>query len=87
MMPLGSSIAPFEREMNSLYQLAMGRQISINQASIEQLRTVPHIGPVRASRIVKNRRENGLFSSISDLSRVRGIGPRTIQKVAPYIKH
>ena len=86
MVPPGSSVAPFVPERNSLFELAMGRRISINQATLGQLQTVPHIGPVRASRIVENRRKEGLFSSISELQRVRGIGPRTIQKVAPYLK-
>jgi competence ComEA-like helix-hairpin-helix protein len=78
-------IAPSKRERASVYLLAMGRQISINDGTIEQLETVPHIGPSRAAAIVKNRRKNGSFSSIGDLRRVHGIGPRTIQRVAPYL--
>ena len=78
-------VAPTSRERNSVHQLAMGRQLSINLSTAEQLETVPHIGPFRAIQIVINRRENGNFSSIGDLKRVRGIGPRTVQKVAPYL--
>ena len=80
-------IAPMVRERNSLHQIAMGRQLSINNSTAEQLETVPHIGPVRAAEIVRNRREKGNFLSVGDLKRVRGIGPRTVQKVAQYLRH
>ena len=78
-------VAPMARVRNSVHQLAMGRRLSINSSTAEQLETVPHIGTVRATEIVRNRREKGLFSSIDDLRRVHGIGPRTVQKVMQYL--
>ena len=83
----GPSIAPFDREWNSVYRLAMGRRISVNQASASQLETLPHIGPKRAAAIVRYRNENGNFSSLGALVNVRGVGPRTVQRVSPFVEH
>lgn len=41
---------------------------------------LPGIGPVLARRIVEDRALHGEFASIDDLDRVRGIGPRTIDR-------
>ena len=82
----GAPIAPNDQERNSIHQMAMGRRVSLTSSTIQQLETVPHIGPVRAAEIVRDRREKGNFLSIGDLKRVRGIGPRTVQKVAQYVR-
>jgi competence protein ComEA len=84
-LPPGATIAPSEREWSSPYRLAMGRPVSINNGTEEQLRTVPNIGPRRASSIVENRRYNGVFYDISDLQRVHGFGPKTVDRVAPFV--
>lgn len=59
--------------------------IDINTASAEMLDTVPGIGPAIASRILDFRAQNGPFRSVADLERVRGIGPRTLERMAPYL--
>jgi len=85
MLGPGATIAPSQREWSSPYRLAMGRPISINTATVDQLVSIPNIGPKRAGEIVRDRRSNGRFSGIVDLKRVRGVGPRTVQKVTPFI--
>ncbi len=85
MVMAGATIAPSDREWRSPHRLAMGRRISINNGTEDQLRSVPNIGAKRAEKIVKNRRDNGYFLNVGDLKRVRGIGPRTVQKVAPFV--
>ena len=79
-------IAPFDREWNSVHRLAMGRTISISHASAPQLEALPNIGPKRAAEIVRYRNENGNFASIGALMNVHGIGPRTVQRVAPFLE-
>jgi competence ComEA-like helix-hairpin-helix protein len=54
-------------------------RIDINRASVADL---PTIGPRLAERIVDDRDENGPFSSLADLARVRGIGPATIERIS-----
>jgi competence protein ComEA len=63
----------------------MGRPVSINNGTEEQLRTVPNIGPRRAASIVEYRTYNGYFNDISALQRVHGVGPKTVELVAPFV--
>ena len=51
--------------------------IDINAASSAQLDTLTGIGPVYAQRIIDGRP----YSSVDDLLRVSGIGPKTLQKI------
>lgn len=61
-------------------------RLDVNIASAAQLELLPHIGPALAARIVDDRAANGPFRSIADLDRVKGIGPRTIERIAPFIR-
>jgi competence protein ComEA len=49
-------------------------KININAATVEQLDTLPGIGPALAQRIVEYRTVNGPFTTLEDLKKVRGIG-------------
>ncbi len=57
------------------------RLININTASAAELELLPQIGPTLAARIVAEREANGPFASLEDIERVRGIGPRTVEKI------
>jgi competence ComEA-like helix-hairpin-helix protein len=59
--------------------------ININTASIEELQNLPRIGPKMAERIVQHRQEVGLFQTISDFKKVRGIGDKTFQNLKDLI--
>ena len=59
--------------------------LDINLASREELMRLPGIGPVLAERIVADRQANGPFRRIEDLTRIRGIKSRTLEKLRPYI--
>jgi competence protein ComEA len=56
-------------------------KIDINSASEEQLDRLPGIGAAKAKAIVDDRDQNGPFRSISDLKRVKGIGPKMIERM------
>lgn len=60
--------------------------IDINTAPKNDLLTLPKIGPVTAERIIRYRVDFGLFKSIDDLVNVKGIGPKTLEKLKPFIK-
>jgi competence protein ComEA len=60
---------------------AQGGLININTASIEQLTTLPGIGPAKATAIVENRP----YASVDDLDRVSGIGSKTIEQLRDLI--
>lgn len=52
-------------------------QLDINTASWVEWMQLEGIGETTARRIVADREENGPFSSITDIQRVKGIGPKT----------
>ena len=61
------------------------RLLNINTATVEELQTLPSIGPQTASKIIQYRVEHGNYSSIEALTGVKGIGEKTLEKVKPYI--
>ena len=52
-------------------------KISRNTATLEQLDTLPGVGPVTAQAILAWRDENGRFATVDDLLDVKGIGDAT----------
>ncbi|HEY3353940.1 MAG TPA: ComEA family DNA-binding protein [Polyangia bacterium] len=52
-----------------------------NRAAEDELRALPGIGPALARRILEERAARGPFRSVDDLARVRGIGPRTVERL------
>lgn len=53
-------------------------KLNLNQATVDQLDTLPGVGPVTAQAIVAWREDHGRFSSVDDLLDVRGIGDATL---------
>ena len=48
--------------------------MNLNDATAEQLETLPGVGPATAAAIISDRAAHGPFRSVNDLGRVRGIG-------------
>lgn len=60
-------------------------KVSINNATVELLMTLPGIGEEKAKDIVAYREENGLFTTIEDLTKVSGIGEALFAKIKDHI--
>jgi competence protein ComEA len=58
---------------------------SLNAAGLEQLMTVPGIGPKKAAAIMAWRAEHGPFTSIDGIAEVPGIGPSTIAALKAHL--
>ncbi|MET7732547.1 ComEA family DNA-binding protein [Streptomyces sp. NPDC005402] len=58
--PAGTAVAP----------------VSLNTATVDQLDTLPGVGPVLAQHIVDYRTQHGGFRSVNELREVNGIGDR-----------
>ena len=61
-----------------------GSAININRATVEDLVSLPGIGPALAARIVDSRREQ-MFETVEDLVRVRGIGTATLERLRSLV--
>ena len=59
--------------------------ININVADKEQLQALPRIGPKMAERILLYRHEKGSFKTKEELMNVKGIGPKTFEKLKNLI--
>jgi competence protein ComEA len=60
-------------------------QVDLNRAEWAELSQLPGIGESIARRIVESRATQGPFTSREDLRRVKGIGPRTMERLRPYL--
>jgi len=59
--------------------------LNINTAAAEELQTLPNIGERMAERIIDYRTQHGDFTSVDDLQKVKGVGPKTIEKLRPFV--
>jgi competence protein ComEA len=48
--------------------------VDLNSATLEQLDTLPGVGPATARAIIDWRTQHGRFQSVDDLSHIRGLG-------------
>lgn len=59
----------------------LGYPMDLNRAGVRDLLLLPGIGPGLAKRIVQERRAKGEFASPDDLSRVKGISRKTLERI------
>ncbi|WP_425315084.1 helix-hairpin-helix domain-containing protein [Streptomyces purpureus] len=60
--------------------------VSLSTATVEQLDTLPGVGPVLAQHIVDFRTERGGFQSVDQLREVTGIGDRRFADLKPLVR-
>ncbi|MCY3543560.1 MAG: helix-hairpin-helix domain-containing protein [Chloroflexi bacterium] len=59
--------------------------VNVNTAVLDDLDTLPGIGPVIAQAIIDYRNEHGDFKSINELDNVHRIGEKTLEKIEPCV--
>lgn len=72
-------LAPMTGSVNGGGQT--GGKVNVNRATEEELQTLPGIGPAKAAAIIRDREENGPFKTVDDLTRVSGIGEKTLENM------
>jgi len=65
--------------------IAIDFQIDVNRADWPELALMPNVGEQLAKRIVADRAERGAFHDLAELRRVRGVGPKTLESMKPYL--
>ena len=65
--------------------LWMGVLLDLNTVGATALQVVPGIGPALSERIVHDRVLRGRFLRLEDVTRVRGVGPRTLERMRPFV--
>jgi len=59
--------------------------VHLNSATLEELDTLPGVGPVTAQKILDYRNEQGAFSSVDELDAVPGIGPARLAELRKLV--
>ena len=61
-------------------------RVVLNLATEEDLRKLPGLGPKRVQAILELRqRQGGRFRAVADLLRVKGLGRKTLARLAPRL--
>jgi competence protein ComEA len=60
--------------------------VYLNQASVDELRRLPGVGPKRAEAILVLRQRLGRFQRVEDLLRVKGVGRGAVKKWRPLVR-
>jgi len=77
--PGGDRLAP------APLRLLCGAGIDPNRDAAEDLELLPAVGPSRARKIVESREADGPFERPEDLARIKGIGPKTVERLRPWL--
>ncbi len=83
-----SEVSPpfdFSSESETPVAESNGELVNLNTATLDELNSLPGIGPTLAQRIIDYRTQNGNFSTIEDLMNVSGIGVSTFEEIKNLI--
>lgn len=65
---------------------APATEVDLNTATLQDLEGLPGVGPSTAQKILDYRSQHGAFHSSDELLAVKGIGPKKLEKMKPYLR-
>lgn len=74
------------RSSNQASVAAGSGLVNLNTATMDELDTLPGVGPATADKIIQYRNQIGQFTSVEQLEDVKGIGPGKLEKMRPYVR-
>jgi competence protein ComEA len=80
----GVGAKPAAKPLSKREAALKGVVIDVNRAPLMELQRLPRIGPKMSQRIVDERGKRP-FATVDELRRVRGIGPKTLARLRPYV--
>ena len=83
--PLAGSSSGAAGPVGAVGPAAAEAKVNINTASLEELGTLPRVGPVTAQGIIDWRKEHGPFASVDELDAVDGIGPKLMESLKDLV--
>jgi competence protein ComEA len=70
---------------NKTGQTVRTAKLDLNRATVEDLRRLPGIGEVLAKRVVEWRGAHGSFQTVDQLTDVKGIGEKKLERLRPLV--
>lgn len=77
---------PLKKVEIPAHDLLYGKKMDINRVTPADLKQVPRLPFRVAEAIVKWRDTHGGIQSISELGGVKGVGPKTLEKLKQYVE-
>ncbi|PWH86255.1 phospholipase D-like domain-containing protein [Brumimicrobium oceani] len=59
--------------------------LNLNKATAKELELIPSVGPKTAESIIAYRDNKGGFKQLEELTQIRGIGIKTLEKLKPFL--
>ena len=69
------------------HKIALGIPLNINTAGLHDFMALPGIGQITAQRILDHRKSHGKFKDKQELMEVKGIGPKTYNRIEKYLTY
>ena len=77
--------APFGAGAASPLPSFAASPLNLNSATLQQLESLPGVGPARAAAIVRYRQDHGPFTRIEQLAAVPGFGPAAVSRLQEHL--
>ncbi|SEK92497.1 helix-hairpin-helix domain-containing protein [Paenibacillus sp. OK003] len=79
-------VSPYNNQALVSNEAVDNGKIDVNTAPAAKLMELPGIGEKKAQAIIDYRNSHGPFTKVSDLTKVKGIGMKMLEKMAPYVQ-